>query len=158
MAVLNVDHPDVFDFIAAKHQDGTLSLTNISLGVSDAFMEAVAADQLWSLINPRNHLVVKTVPAREIFETACAYACQTGDPGLLFLDRINQNNPLRATLGQINATNPCGEIGLYPYEACNLGYLNLTKFLLPQELRRPDQIFDKAHLRAVVTLGIRMID
>ncbi len=158
MAVLNVDHPDVFEFIAAKRQDGVLSLTNISLGLSDAFMEAVAADRPWSLVNPRTQTVVRTVPARSIFEAACAYACQTGDPGLLFLDHINTCNPLRLSLGEINATNPCGEIGLYPYEACNLGYLNLTKFLLPKELRQPKLIFDEAHLRSVVALGIRMID
>ena len=158
MAVLNVDHPDIFEFIAAKHQDGTLSLTNISLGVSDAFMEAVATDHSWPLVNPRTQATVRTVPARNIFDAACAYACQTGDPGLLFLDRINEHNPLRASLGDINATNPCGEIGLYPYEACNLGYLNLTKFLLPEELREPDHIFYEAHLRAVVAIGVRMID
>lgn len=158
MAVLNVDHPDIFEFIGAKEQDGSLSRTNISLGVSDAFMEAVAGDRPWPLVNPRTQAVVRTVPARSIFDVACGYACQSGDPGLLFLDRINENNPLRESLGDINATNPCGEIGLYPYEACNLGYLNLTKFLLPRSQRRPGRIFDEAHLRRVVAIGVRMVD
>ncbi|MFQ5613869.1 MAG: adenosylcobalamin-dependent ribonucleoside-diphosphate reductase, partial [Anaerolineae bacterium] len=158
MAILNVDHPDIFEFIAAKQMDGALSRTNISIGISDAFMEAVAGDRLWPLVNPRTGAVAETVPARAIFDSACAYAHQTGDPGLLFLDRINENNPLRAYLGDINATNPCGEIGLYPYEACNLGYLNLTRFLLPGEARPPGQIFDEARLRSVVATGVRMID
>ncbi|MDX1522247.1 MAG: adenosylcobalamin-dependent ribonucleoside-diphosphate reductase, partial [Anaerolineae bacterium] len=158
MAVLNVDHPDILDFIAAKKQDGSLSMTNISLGVTNKFMEAVIEERPWDLINPRTGEVMRTLPAREIFETACRYAAETGDPGILFLDHINKDNPLRESMGDINATNPCGEIGLYPYEACNLGYLNLTKFLLPESRRTDKLIFDEARLQDVVSVGIRMID
>jgi ribonucleoside-diphosphate reductase alpha chain len=158
MAILNVDHPDVLDFIMAKQEDGTLSHTNISLGVYDSFMEAVVEDREWGLINPRTKEVVRTIRARQIFDTACDYAGRTGDPGMLFLDRINERNPLRDGLGDINAVNTCGEIGLYPYESCNLGYLNLPKFVLPEHLRTKTQIFDAARLKAVIAVSIRMID
>jgi ribonucleoside-diphosphate reductase alpha chain len=158
MAILNVDHPDVLDFIMAKQEDGTLSHTNISLGIYDSFMEAVVEDREWGLINPRTKEVVRTVRARQIFDTACDYAGRTGDPGMLFLDRINERNPLRDGLGDINAVNTCGEIGLYAYESCNLGYLNLPRFVLPEHLRTKTQIFDAARLKAVIAVGIRMID
>jgi ribonucleoside-diphosphate reductase alpha chain len=158
MAVLNVDHADVFEFIAAKECDGALSFTNTSLGVSDAFMQAVVNDDSWKLYNPRTREVVRSVSARTIFQEACLYASKTGDPGLLFIDRINESNPLVSSFGPINATNPCGEIALYPYESCNLGYINLTRFLLAEEDRTLTQIFDILRLQAAVTLGVRMVD
>ncbi len=138
--------------------DGTLSRTNISLGITHAFMRAVANDASWDLVNPRTKEVVRTLPARDIFDAACRSACETGDPGMLFVDHINADNPLRETHGDIGATNPCGEIGLYPYESCNLGYLNLTRFLLPEAERSAEIIFDEARLQSVVKLGVRMID
>ncbi len=158
MAILNVDHPDVLEFIAAKRLDGSLSMTNISLGVSDAFMRAVDADAQWELVNPRTGETVRLLPARELFAAACELACLTGDPGLIFLDQLNRDNPLRQALGDITATNPCGEIGLYAYEACNLGYLNLSKLLLPAAERQPPRLFDEQRLRMVVAAGVRMID
>lgn len=129
MAVLNVDHPDILDFINAKEKDGILSKTNISIGITDNFMEAVKKDRNWELINPRNKQVTNTIKARAIWELAVTYAHRTGDPGLIFIDRINRDNPLKKKFGPINATNPCGEIPQYPYESCNLGYLNLTTFV-----------------------------
>ncbi|GLF92909.1 adenosylcobalamin-dependent ribonucleoside-diphosphate reductase [Streptomyces yaizuensis] len=158
MAILNVDHPDVLEFIGAKRVDGSLSMTNISLGVGDAFMRAVAAGADWALVNPRTKEVTQKLPAVDLFSAACALACETGDPGLVFLDHMNRENPLRETLGDITATNPCGEIGLYPYEACNLGYVNLPRLLLPQERREVPRLFDEERLRTVVAAGIRMID
>ncbi len=158
MAILNVDHPDVLEFITAKRADGVLSMTNISLGMTDAFMQAVEADAEWTLINPRTGLAAHTMPARELFSAACELACETGDPGLIFLDQMNRANPLRDAMGDITATNPCGEIGLYPYEACNLGYVNLPKLLLPESQRRSPQIFDVDRLRKVVAVAVRMID
>lgn len=158
MAILNVDHPDVFEFITAKEKDGQLGLTNASLGISDDFMLAVESGDDWPLINPHDKTVVKTVPARDVFDTACDSACRTGDPGLIFLDRINETNPLRHRLGDIAATNTCGEIGLYPYESCNLGYLNLTKLVLPAGQRSGLSIFDDKLLKAVVAVAVRMID
>ncbi|PTA47513.1 adenosylcobalamin-dependent ribonucleoside-diphosphate reductase [Micromonospora sp. RP3T] len=158
MAILDVDHPDVLEFVAAKRQDGWLSMTNISLGVSDAFMRAVEADTDWTLVNRRTGAVVRTLPARELFAVACDLACETGDPGLIFLDAMNRNNPLRDSMGDIAATNPCGEIGLYPYEACNLGYVNLPRLLLPADRRDAAHLFDLDRLRAVMAAGVRMID
>jgi ribonucleoside-diphosphate reductase alpha chain len=158
MAILNVDHPDVLEFVSAKRADGSLTMTNISLGVTDAYMEAVEAGSEWALINPRTGATAQTLPARELFAAACELAWATGDPGLIFLDRINADNPLRESMGDINATNPCGEIGLYPYEACNLGYVNLTKLLLPADRRQSPRLFDEHRLRMVVATGIRMID
>lgn len=158
MAILNVDHPDVLDFIGAKCADGLLSMTNISIGVWDAFMRAVDSDDTWVLFNPRTNSPERSLPAREVFLRICELACETGDPGLVFLDHINRDNPLREAMGDITATNPCGEIGLYPYEACNLGYVNLPKLLLPDARRRPPRLFDEDRLRTVVAAGVRMID
>lgn len=158
MAILNIDHPDVLEFISAKRTDGSLTMTNISLGITDAFMQAVQADAEWALVNPRTGATAETMPARGLFTTACELAWATGDPGLIFLDRMNEDNPLRESMGDIIATNPCGEIGLYPYEACNLGYVNLTKLLLPATQRHSPRLFDEDRLRTVVAAGIRMID
>ncbi|MEV4656691.1 adenosylcobalamin-dependent ribonucleoside-diphosphate reductase [Micromonospora sp. NPDC049301] len=158
MAILDVDHPDVLDFVTAKRVDGLLSMTNISLGVTDAFMRAVEADAGWTLVNRRTGAAVRTLPARELFAAACELACETGDPGLIFLDNMNRNNPLRDSMGDIVATNPCGEIGLYPYEACNLGYVNLPRLLLPADRRNPDHLFDLDRLRVVMAAAVRMID
>lgn len=158
MAILNIDHPDVLEFISAKRTDGSLTMTNISLGITDAFMRAVQADAEWALVNPRTGSVTETVLARALFTTAAELAWATGDPGLIFLDRINEDNPLRQSMGDITATNPCGEIGLYPYEACNLGYVNLTTLLLPAAQRQSPRLFAEDRLRTVVAAGIRMID
>jgi len=129
MAVLNVNHPDILEFINCKEKDGILSKTNISIGITDDFMEAVKKDKNWDLINPRTGQVTNTLKARAIWELAVTYAHRTGDPGLIFIDRINRDNPLKKAFGPIQATNPCGEIPQYPYESCNLGYLNLTSFV-----------------------------
>ncbi|WP_428965882.1 adenosylcobalamin-dependent ribonucleoside-diphosphate reductase [Micromonospora fluostatini] len=158
MAILDVDHPDVLEFVAAKRVDGWLSMTNISLGVTDAFMRAVEADAGWTLVNPRTGAAARTLPARELFTAACELACETGDPGLIFLDNMNRTNPLRDSMGDIVATNPCGEIGLYPYEACNLGYVNLPRLLLPADRRDGSRLFDLDRLRVVMAAGVRMID
>lgn len=129
MAVLNVNHPDILEFINCKEKDGILSKTNISIGITDDFMNAVKKDKNWDLINPRTGQVTNTLKARAIWELAVTYAHRTGDPGLIFIDRINRDNPLKKAFGPIQATNPCGEIPQYPYESCNLGYLNLTRFV-----------------------------
>ncbi len=129
MAILNVNHPDIFEFIAAKDTDGVLNKTNISIGITNGFMNAVKNDQPWDLINPRTKQITNTVQAKVIWEKAVEYAHRTGDPGVIFLDNINNNNFFKETLGDIGATNPCGEVPLYPYESCNLGYLNLNAFV-----------------------------
>ncbi|MBU0708434.1 adenosylcobalamin-dependent ribonucleoside-diphosphate reductase [Patescibacteria group bacterium] len=156
MAILNADHPDILDFITAKEKEGVLISTNISLGVSDRFMEAVKYDRVWELINPRTHKVASRIRAKVIFDLASRIAHQTGDPGLLFLDTINRGNPLLDYMGPIVATNVCGEQPLYPYECCNLGYLNLTKFLVRDKGNRLKLNYDR--LIEVVKVAVRMLD
>lgn len=128
MVVLSVTHPDVLDFITAKKDQNELCQVNYSLGVTNQFMEEVEKDGSWELVNPRTGRVSSTVKARSIFEVACALTWESGDPGLVFLDRINKDNPT-PNLGPIEAVNLCGEQPLLPYEACNLGSINLVKFL-----------------------------
>jgi ribonucleoside-diphosphate reductase alpha chain len=142
MAILNVNHPDILEFISSKENEGVLTKTNISIGVSDVFMEAVKKDTNWDLINPRNGVITNTLKARAIWELIITYAYRTGDPGMIFLDHINRNNPIVEKFGPIQATNPCGEIPQYPYESCNLGYMNLPIFVVKGEGIKPKVDFD----------------
>ncbi|MCD4765561.1 MAG: adenosylcobalamin-dependent ribonucleoside-diphosphate reductase [Methanosarcinales archaeon] len=128
MGILRVDHPDIVDFITAKHEPGVLTNFNLSVGVSDTFMEAVEAGESYELINPRTGEVTRRKDAIEIFNLIAASAWESGEPGMLFLDRIDRDNPTPG-LGTIEATNPCGEQPLLAYEACNLGSINLDKMV-----------------------------
>jgi len=128
MGILRVDHPDIVDFITAKHEPGVLTNFNLSVGVSDTFMEAVEAGESYGLLNPRTGEITRHKDAIEIFNLIAASAWESGEPGLLFLDRINQDNPTPGQ-GMIEATNPCGEQPLLAYEACNLGSINLDKMV-----------------------------
>lgn len=125
MGILRVDHPDIEKFIEAKQDGVSFRNFNLSVGITDAFMQAVAQGRHFPLVNPRNGVVVREVAAEALFEKICRAAWQTGDPGLVFLDTINRTQPTPA-LGQIEATNPCGEVPLLPYEACNLASINLS--------------------------------
>ncbi len=129
MSILNASHPDILEFIVAKEKDGIMPKTNTSIGASDKFMEAVKKGKKWRLINPRSKKATNTIEASAVFELATTYAHRTGDPGMLFLDHMNEGNPMIDEFGPIQATNVCGEIPLYPYEACNLGYIHLTTFV-----------------------------
>ena len=155
MAILNADHPDIFNFISAKQVDGYLSKTNISVGITDKFMKAALADRNWNLINPRTGKVVSTVDARSILDLAAAMAWQSGDPGIINLSAINRGtrfaNPLLKKRGPIWGTNPCGEIPLFPYESCNLGYVNFTKFI-------KDGKFNFDRLAEVTKMAVRLMD
>lgn len=124
MGILRVDHPDIELFIRCKQDTTKITNFNISVAVTDTFMEAVAADADFDLIHPKTGLAVKTLPARDLFDQIIESAWKTGEPGLIFIDRINEDNPT-PTLGEIESTNPCGEVPLLPYEACNLGSINL---------------------------------
>ncbi|MEW6685287.1 MAG: vitamin B12-dependent ribonucleotide reductase [Candidatus Edwardsbacteria bacterium] len=150
IGILRVDHPDILEFIMAKDKEDTFSNFNLSVGVTNEFMQAVEREETYSLINPRNHTVVKTLNAREIFELIVITAWHHGEPGLVFLDRINQHNPTPA-LGKIESTNPCGELPLLPYEACNLGSINLAKMVT-------NGTVDYERLGSVVKKAVHFLD
>jgi ribonucleoside-diphosphate reductase alpha chain len=150
MGILRCDHPDIVDFIQAKHQDGAFSNFNLSVGVTDAFMEAVRKNGTYDLINPRNGKKVKSIRAKSTFDLIVHSAWRSGDPGLVFLDEINRHNPTPA-VGRIEATNPCGEIPLLPYESCNLASVNLAKFV-------KEKTIDWEALKECIWWGVRFLD
>lgn len=136
MAILNINHPDIINFINLKGQDDTIRNFNISVGITDEFMNAVREDKEYDLINPRNGKKVKSLKAREVFDLICEKAWECADPGLFFLDTTQNANPTKP-LGVIEATNPCGEEPLRSYESCNLGSI-----VLPTHLVEKDGKFD----------------
>jgi ribonucleoside-diphosphate reductase alpha chain len=150
MGMLRVDHPDIIEFITCKSKEGFLSNFNISVAVTDAFMEAVKKNKVYQLINPRNKEVVRKLNAREVYDLIVANAWKTGDPGMIFIDEINRHNPT-PKVGEIEATNPCGEQPLLPWESCNLGSINLSKVVNGKRIN-----WDK--LRKLVRLGVRFLD
>lgn len=151
MGVLDVSHPDIREFVTAKAQSpDRLSQFNLSVGVSDAFMRAVRGDGMHRLVHPRTGRTVATMPAVELFGTICEAAHACGDPGLLFLDPINRANPV-PRLGRIEATNPCGEVPLLPYESCNLGSINLAHLVAGDGV-------DWDRLADVTALAVRFLD
>ena len=125
MAILAVHHPDILEFISAKENKNALTNFNISVGITEDFMKALEADGTYSLINPNSKKVVKKMKAREIFSLIVRKAWESGEPGIIFLDRINEENTLK-NIGMMESTNPCGEQPLLPYESCNLGSINLN--------------------------------
>ena len=135
MGILRVDHPDIEAFIQSKTDLAKLNNFNISVALTSSFMEALTADKDYDLINPRNDKVIKRVSARAIFDKIVRAAWQSGEPGIIFLDHINRGNPI-PQLGEIEATNPCGEQPLLPYESCNLGSVNLSKMINGGKLNR----------------------
>ncbi len=150
MGILNADHPDILDFVHMKSDDGLLNNFNISVGTSDAFMKAVQADKPWELRHPSSREVVRTIPARELWDSIVQHAWKTGDPGLIFLDTINRGNPT-PDIGMITATNPCGEVPLLPYESCNLGSLNLSLFVKNRSIQWQE-------LKEAVHTAVRFLD
>ena len=154
MGILRVDHPDIEEFITAKAYEGELKNFNLSVGITDEFMQAVENDQEYDLIFKGK--VFKTVAARAIWETIVAGAWQNGEPGIVFLDTINRNNPLKP-LGQIEATNPCGEQPLLPYSSCNLGSINLAQMTKGQWVDGQAEV-DWEKLRKTIQVAVRFLD
>jgi ribonucleoside-diphosphate reductase alpha chain len=154
MAVLRVDHPDVREFVTAKRAPATFSHFNFSVLVTDAFMDAVKEGLEISLVNPRSGVPQARVSAAALFDEIVETAWAVGDPGLLFFDRIERDNPT-PTLGPLEATNPCGEVPLLPYEACCLGSLNLAAFVKERDGK---VVLDEEELVRATGLAIRFLD
>ncbi len=154
IGILNVDHPDIEDFIDLKDTDGTIKNFNVSVGVTDAFMEAVVKNGSWNLVNPRNGEVVKKLKAKALFNKIAEQAWKTGDPGLMFLDTTERSNTV-PNFGKLDATNPCGEIALFPYESCNLTSIDLARHL---KKNKKGWEIDWNDLKTTVRLGVRFLD
>ena len=152
MGVLSVYHPDIIEFITAKEREGVLKNFNVSVAVTDEFMEAVQKDEEYELINPRTNKPEGKLRARDVFDLIVSSAWRTGDPGLIFLDEINRHNPT-PELGKIESTNPCGEVPLLPYESCNLGSINLSHMV-----KSDGSEMDWEKLRRTVRVAVHFLD
>ncbi len=156
MGIIPYWHPEIKEFIAIKSQQGVLENFNISIALDEKFMKAVATDGTFDLVNPRSREVTGTLRAKEIFDMLVESAWATGDPGIVFIDRINEtnSNPTPA-LGQIESTNPCGEQPLLPWESCNLGSINLANYVTGEMTRGK---VDWDALGATVDKAVRFLD
>ncbi|MFA5065773.1 MAG: vitamin B12-dependent ribonucleotide reductase [Dehalococcoidia bacterium] len=154
MGILNVDHPDILEFITSKEDPKAFTNFNISVAVTDSFMQAVEDDGDYSLINPNTKAVEGRLNARQVFSKIVDMAWKTGDPGVIFIDRINDFNST-PNLGRIESTNPCGEQPLLPYESCNLGSINLSHML--RKANGKCEI-DYNKLRETIKLAVRFLD
>ncbi|MEE9611257.1 MAG: adenosylcobalamin-dependent ribonucleoside-diphosphate reductase, partial [Desulfatiglandales bacterium] len=154
MAILRVDHPNIMEFIFSKKDNKELTNFNISVGITDSFMEAVKEGKNYDLIDPRDGKKAGDLNAAEVYQALVYHAWENGDPGVIFLDKTNRDNPTPA-LGEIESTNPCGEQPLLPMEACNLGSINLAKFVIEND-GRPS--IDYGGLRETIWLSIRFLD
>ncbi|MEO0184729.1 MAG: adenosylcobalamin-dependent ribonucleoside-diphosphate reductase [candidate division WOR-3 bacterium] len=150
MGILNINHPDIVDFVRAKEEEGEFVNFNISVAVSDDFINRAINNQGYDLINPRDNKSVKNLNARDVFDMIVLNAWKSGDPGMIFIDEINRKNPT-PELGRIESTNPCGEVPLLPYESCNLGSINLARMFVENRFS-----YDK--LRMTIETAIHFLD
>lgn len=159
MGVLRCDHPDIVDFTEAKVGSDAFKNFNLSVGVTGRFMKAVVENQPFELVNPRTGKAVKTVGAHSLFDLIVNAAWRTGDPGLVFLDHVNRHNPT-PEIGRIEATNPCGEVPLLPYESCILASINLDKMVKDRDTGKgPGKAaVDWDKLRDRIRWGVRFLD
>ncbi len=156
MGILRVDHPDILEFIRAKEREGEFNNFNFSVALTEDFMKAVENGAEYPLIAPPSGEVRGTLNARDVFELLVRKAWESGDPGIVFLDRINRDNPT-PQLGEIESTNPCGEQPLLPYEACNLGSINLATVYATGR-KEADAGVDWDELKRIVHLAVRFLD
>ncbi|MBD3280705.1 adenosylcobalamin-dependent ribonucleoside-diphosphate reductase, partial [Candidatus Dojkabacteria bacterium] len=168
MAILNVSHPNVEDFIQIKDDLEGLSHYNISIGITDNYMKAVKKDAEWELIDPHSKEVCKKIKARELFQKIAEHAWVSGDPGMFFIDTAEKGNTT-PKLGEMNGTNPCGEQPLIPYETCNLGNIDVSKFVegfpylkdssfREKPLEEKLELVNWERLEKVTKLGVRFLD
>jgi len=154
MGILRVDHPDIMNFITCKEDNSKLNNFNISVSLTEEFMKAVEEDTDFDVINPRDGKAVGSLNAREVFDKIVQMAWKNGDPGIIYIDKMNADNPT-PHVGQIESTNPCGEQPLLPYESCNLGSINLSRMVTKGA---EGCEFDWARLEEVVTKSVHFLD
>jgi len=150
MGILRIDHPDIIDFIKCKDDMVSFTNFNISVAITDEFMQALENNREYALIHPRTNAVVKKINAQEVFDLICKMSWKNGDPGVIFIDTINKFNPLKK-IGLIESTNPCGEQPLLPFESCNLGSLNLSTIVEKKKIN-----FEK--LERITRSAVRFLD
>ncbi len=154
MAILNIDHPDIMEFIQAKSDLSSLTNFNISVALTDSFMDAVRKNEDYELKNPRDGRACGKLNAKKVYDLITMMAWKNGEPGIIFIDRINQYNPLKKA-GYIESTNPCGEQPLLPYESCNLGSINLNKII---KLNGGRAEIDFEKLRTITRDAVHFLD
>ena len=154
MGILRVDHPDILEFITCKNDTREITNFNLSVGITEAFMEAVSQDKPYDLVDPATGRVVGQHSARAVFDAIVTSAWQTGEPGIIFLDRLNRDNVVPSQ-GEIESTNPCGEQPLLPYESCNLGSINLVNHLMKTPA---GWALDRAKLEKTIRTAVHFLD
>ena len=168
MGILRVDHPDILEFITCKQDNDAITNFNLSVAITDSFMQALEADEDYPLLNPRDGRVVEYLSAREVYDLIVEMAWKNGEPGVIFIDRINAGNPTPG-VGEIESTNPCGEQPLLPYESCNLGSLNLAELVsedawwmaggdLPRDYADVEDLIDWELLDRVTRVAVHFLD